>query len=123
MSFIKNYPADLMSTADYVIRMFNAQSRPKDLADGCLAASDVCRTTDSAAELTHGMRQAVTQLTTILQRSAAFDLHDRLLHPEDVAVAVGALQEAAQALGVAAQYLCDAHAAIIHPDPSRSAAG
>lgn len=83
-------PVDLMSTAAYIVRSFNDRSQPDRLVEGCLAVSDAYRTMDSAALLAEGMRQAMIHMLGALQRSSvAFDVYDRGLHPEDVAIAVG----------------------------------
>jgi hypothetical protein len=117
----EHYPTDLMFTAAYVIRRFNHDSRPEQLAESCLAASDVHRTTESAVQLALGMRQALTHLASSLHRPpTAFDVYTP--NPESIAVAVGALADAAEAFTVAAQHLRDAHAVLVEHNANEGGA-
>jgi len=111
----QRYPTDLMSTAAYVIRRFNHDSRPEQLTEGCLAVSDMHRTTESAGQLARGTRQALTHLASALQRlPIVLDVDAR--DAESVAIAAGALAEAAEAFTVAAQHLGDAQAVLAAHD-------
>lgn len=109
-------PVDLMSAATHAIDAFNQESQPTQLVDGAIPAPDLYRITGSAAALAHRMPQALTQLANALQRSLlVLDVY----YPagpsaEDIATALGALSEAAEAFSVAAQHLLDAQAAIAY---------
>lgn len=113
--------AGLMSTAGYIVRSFNRQSRVESVADERLAASEVCRITGSVAELAQAMPQALTYLAGVLQRAPAVVGGDEYaLHPAHrCAIAAGALSEAADAFAVAAEHLCDAQAAVTDHDVSK----